>query len=368
MKILMIASNDPAGMAMRFTNAVNRYTEHRARCLVFDRNYGNFEYDLCASELDPDYGEVEALLRESDVIHFHNLVDENWPIGPLVIRDYVRGKLLVYHEHGHPYFLANAPAMREKSRKAGHRVLVATPDLLKLWPGAAWLPNLVPIHDPAYLPRPESVTRDSGLGTRDSIRICQAPTRKWHKNHREFLEVTDDLMRRHPNVERVIVEKKPYAECLRIKRTCDVVFDHLQGHFGISSLESLCHGVPVVAGLDDWNIAKILEATGAPDHPWVIARDKPALARALEALVADPALRREIGAKSRAWMETHWPERRWVEKLIGFYEDSSESETQNPHLPTGEAAELRGPRPESGIRTAGRREKGWVPSSGFTKS
>ena len=126
-------------------------------------------------------------------------------------------------------------------------------------------------------------------------------------------------------MEPVIVENRSHDACLRIKRSCDIVFDHLQGHFGISSLESLCHGVPVVAGLDDWNIANILEATGAPAHPWVIARDQPALARALEALVADPALRREIGAKSRAWMERYWNETRWVGDLIRFYKGSESS-------------------------------------------
>lgn len=317
MNILMIASNDPAGMAIAFTNGINRYTTHRSRLITLDRKYSvNFQTDLHVPDLNEEYGEIEALLRNADVVHFHNLIDEDWPIGPLVIRNYTKGKELIYHEHGHPYFLANAEAMREKSRKSGHRVLVSTPDLLKLWPGSTWLPNIVPINDAAYLPRPEGSEDDS------RVRICQAPTRKWHKNTDDFLSVMDELMKQVPQVERVVIENKSHAECLKIKRTCDIVFDHMLGHFGISSLESLSQGVPVVAGLDAWNIEKILEVTGAPDVPWVIARNRAQLKKALVELVQDAGMRREIGHKSREWMERYWTDQRWVESLVRFYQET----------------------------------------------
>ena len=135
MNILMFASNDPAGMAVAFSNAINRTTPHRSRLITWTRIYDvNYQTDIHLPDLDEDFQEVEALMREADVFHFHNLSDENWPIGPFVIRDYAKGKQLVYHEHGHPYFLHNAEDMRERAKKAGRRILVSTPDLLSRKP------------------------------------------------------------------------------------------------------------------------------------------------------------------------------------------------------------------------------------------
>lgn len=316
MKILMFTSNDPAGMGIAFTNAINRTTPHRCRLITFGRVYNvDFQTDIHLPELDEDYGEVEALMRGADVFHFHNLLDENWPIGPLVIRDFARGKHVVYHEHGHPYFLANAEKMREEARTAGRRVLVSTPDLLKRWPGSTWLPNVVPLNDVRFLPAP---------GNHDApeapVRVCHAPTRKWHKNTDDFLAVMDELMKQHPAVERVVIEDVPYDACLRIKRRCHITFDHMQGHFGISSLESFSQGVPVIAGLDEWNIERILEVSGAPETPWIIARSRDQLRQQLIELIEDRSARESAGAHARAWMERYWTEQRWADYLIRFYE------------------------------------------------
>ena len=40
MNILMITANDPAGMGIAFTNAVNRYTEHTCRLITTTEMYG----------------------------------------------------------------------------------------------------------------------------------------------------------------------------------------------------------------------------------------------------------------------------------------------------------------------------------------
>ena len=72
----------------------------------------------------------------------------------------------------------------------------------------------------------------------------------------------DRLEEKFPNLERVLIERTAYRDCLRIKRSCHIVFDHMRGWFGIASLESLCQGKPVVAGLDDWNVEQIREFTG----------------------------------------------------------------------------------------------------------
>ena len=141
----------------------------------------------------------------------------------------------------------NPGKYRRKYRERRRRnLLVSTPDLLKLLPEAKWQPNLVPIHDPLYRPvenKPET-----------PVIICHSPTRRDLKNTAEFIQATDKLKKStHMPVEIRIVENMPHKECLSLKRESHILFDHLQGYFGVSSLEGLSQGLCVVAGLDDWN-------------------------------------------------------------------------------------------------------------------
>ncbi len=316
MKILMLAQNDPAGMAIAFTHAINRYSEHTARLVTLETRYHcAFDYDIHLGNIrDDDFGEVEALLAEADVLHFHMLMDENCMLGPLCVRDYARGKKILHHEHGHPNFMCNHEDYRAKYKRLGRRVIVSTPDLLRQLPESTWVPNLVPIHDPAFQPRPGNHT---GTGP---VRVVQAPTRKFDKHTAEFRSVAKELAPRFPQAEFHVLEMMAYREVLAFKRRSHVVFDHMNGHFGISSLESLSQGVPVIAGLDDWNIAKIREFTGAAELPWVIARDRDALRDRTAELLASPAMRAEVGAAGRRFMEDRWTEQHALRVLLDVYE------------------------------------------------
>jgi hypothetical protein len=316
MKILMITANDPAGMGIAFTNAINRYTEHSCRLITTAEKYGfDYEKDIHLPDIeDDDYGEVEQLLVDADILHFHVLNDENSHLGPLVIRDYVQGKKILHHHHGHPDYIINADTYNEKYRRLGRKVIVSTPDLLKVAENATWVPNLVPLHDVHLLPR-----YDSSL-PREVIKICQAPTRKYHKQTRQFKIAAQKLQEKHPHVETLIIENRPYIECLRIKRTCHIVFDHMRGWFGISSLESLSQGKPVIAGLDDWNIQHIKKFTSSDKLPWVIARTQDELEAQLEELITDGDSRNRIGVESRRCIETYWTEQHVLRVLLNIYD------------------------------------------------
>lgn len=315
MNILMITANDPAGMAIAFTNAINRYTEHRCRLITSMERYGfAYEADIHLPDIhDDDFGEVEQLLKEADIIHFHMLLDENSHLGPLVIRDYIRGKKILHHHHGHPDFLINVGLYNEKYRRLNRQVIVSTPDLLQITENAVWVPNLVPINDVHYLPRFEENLSP------DLVKICQAPTRKFHKHTDVFKRVMRELRVEGVQVEQVIFERIPHIECLKLKRRCHIVFDHMRGWFGISSLESLSQGKPVVAGLDDWNIRCIKEFTGTDRLPWQVAKDEQELKTVLTELAHDGDLRQRIGKESRAFMEQFWTEEHAVRVLLDVY-------------------------------------------------
>jgi hypothetical protein len=315
MNILMITANDPAGMGIAFTNAINRYTVHTCRLITSQDRYGiDFGKDIHLPDiLDDGYGEVESLLKSADIFHFHMLSDENSHLGPLVIKDYTKGKTIVHHHHGHPDYLLNIESYNEKYRKLKRKVIVSTPDLLQIADNATWLPNLVPIYDVNYLPRYENCLLEG------PVRICQAPTRKYDKHTEVFDRVLAELSSGERAIEPVILERLAHDKCLRIKKNCHIIFDHMRGWFGISSLESLCHGKPVIAGLDEWNIRCIKEFTGANELPWQIARDGVQLKRVLNGLISDSDSRQNKGQQSRAFMEHHWTEQHAISVLLKFY-------------------------------------------------
>jgi hypothetical protein len=251
-------------------------------------------------------------LKRADIVHFHILADENILLGPIRVKDYIRGKILIHHHHGHPDFRAQPQKYRDKYHRLKRRTLVSTPDLLKLLPEAAWQPNIVPIHAPLYGP--------STNGPNGKVRICQSPTRKDLKNTVEFSTVIDRLKQRHKNLKGVIIENTRHRDCLRIKQSCDIHFDHMQGYFGVASLEGLSQAKPVLAGLDDWNIHKICDFTGIHSHPWILARTMEDLERKLERFILEPDRRESCGRVSRIFMEKSWSEERIARTLIRFYQ------------------------------------------------
>lgn len=110
--------------------------------------------------------------------------DEDIELGPFRPRDYMQGKTIVHHHHGHPDFRGNK-------------------DL---------------------------------------------------KNTTEFIHAVDKLKRESKTlIELRLIENTSHKECLRLKRESHILFDHLQGYYGVSSLEGLSQGLCVVAGLDEWN-------------------------------------------------------------------------------------------------------------------
>ena len=319
MKILMIAINDPAGTAIAFTKAINRYTEHTCRLITKEIRY-NFLYDkdLHLPWLDSEgWCEVEQLLKTSDIFHFHMTADENLELGPYKVGDYIKGKQIIHHHHGHPDFRSNPNKYREKYQISKRKnLIVSTPDLLHLLPEARWVPNLVPLYDHLYMPL--DVPADG------RVIIGQSPTRQDLKNTMELSAVVNKLMQSKTEceLELDVITHTNHKECLKRKRNCHIIFDHMQGYYGVSSLESLSQGKPVIAGLDEWNCKHIKEFTGVNELPWVIARNKFELKQKLQKLIEEPQLKKEIGAKSRIFMEMSWTEKHIIDALFEFYQSN----------------------------------------------
>ncbi len=318
MNILMIAVNDPAGTGIGFCRAVNRLGRHTARMVTLETRYTHsWPKDLHVPDLDESgLAELERLLRTSDAFHFHMTADETLRLGPFLVADHLPGKAVVHHEHGHHDFRSDPERFRQKYRALGRtHLLVSTPDLKRMMPEATWLPNLV--HQDQELLRP--IERQWA----GPLKVAHSPTRKDLKNTDELLAVSGALRDKGLGLELDLIDNVPHVECLARKRAAHVLFDHMQGYYGVSSLEGLSQGLAVIAGLDAWNRAHVAEFSGVASEeelPWVLAHDADALERVLHALAGDLERCRAIGEASRRFVEQCWSEEKVAGRLCDFWD------------------------------------------------
>jgi hypothetical protein len=313
----MIGMNDPAGMMIAFANAMNRYSEHTARVISYRTMYSHeLEYDIEIPRIGEDWGEVEWILKNTDIFHFHMLLDESYQLGPFHLKDFVKNAACLYHHHGtydHQCFLGQSAEYRERYERTGKQVLVSTPDLLEYLPMARWQPNLVPLRDHGFLPRRDHFRADV------PFRVVQAPTRQWHKNTEEFRSVCDELALDFDGFTYEILQGLSFRECLAQKRSAHASFDHMQGWFGIASLESLAQGIPTIAGLSDEVTRHIQRFTQGDELPWLRAQNADELKEVLRELYFDREKALEIGDRSRAFMEETWTEKQVLAPLLESY-------------------------------------------------
>ena len=315
MKILMMAINDPAGTAIAFCKALNAHAGVEARLVTLETRYNHgWEKDLHLPDLDESGVEhLREVMRQADVFHFHMTADEHLEIGPLIPRDHMAGKTMVHHHHGHPDFRDNPGKYHEKYRGLGRKnLIVSTPDLLEILPDAVWVPNLVAINDPALVP----LDLDKPF---PPFKLAHSPTRKDLKNTDELLAAVKILADMGMDIDLDMIDNASNLECLARKRACHALFDHMQGYYGVSSLEGLSQGLAVIAGINEFNRGHIVEFAGTEDLPWLTATDVDSLTLVLAALASDPDLVTETGKKARQFMENHWSDKKVASRLAEFY-------------------------------------------------
>jgi hypothetical protein len=159
------------------------------------------------------------------------------------------------------------------------------------------------------------------------LKVAHSPTRKDLKNTDELMAVVERAREGGVALALDLIDNVPHVECLARKRRAHVLFDHMQGYYGVSSLEGLSQGLAVIAGLDAWNRAHVAEFAGVEDSsealPWLLAHTADELESALRLLAADRDLCRAKGKKGRDFMERCWSEEKVAGALCDFWEHLS---------------------------------------------
>ena len=143
--------------------------------------------------------------------------------------------------------------------------------------------------------------------------IVHAPSNREKKGTQWVIDTCAQLP-----VDLDIVEGLPHDVARERYAKADIVVDQLNaGWHGIFALESMALGKPVVTYLKPEFVEQSAERNGI--RLPIVPATKDTLATALTPLIEQPALRREIGAASRAYVEQVHDIDRIADRLIDLY-------------------------------------------------
>jgi hypothetical protein len=295
-----------AGVPWSNVNALRRKGVD-ARLVVFNRSRLHPDADWSLERrgrlprrLVTQSAALARLLPKTDVFHFYfglTLVPKSvqFPI----LR--ATGRKSVFHYLGSD--------IRGKSRdelaygrRAGAEI-VGSYDALRWVPGAHVVPpglelGLYTLHPPSDNPRPL---------------VVHAPSNREKKGTRWVIEACEQLP-----VDLEIVEGLPNDEARVLYERADIVVDQLNaGWHGIFALEAMALGKPVVSHLKPDVVERSAEGFGVRIP--IVPATKETLADALRPLVEDAALRRQLGAAGRAYVERVHDVDRIADRLLEIY-------------------------------------------------
>ena len=249
-------------------------------------------------------------LREFDILHYHfgqSLLPRH--VDERIARR--RGKGIVHHFWGSD--IRDRPPEAVAFLRHADAAIVGSFLTRRRAPTGAWPPYAVipPAIDLAgWEPAPPQP------GPR--VRIVHAPSQRAGKGTQAVLDAIETLQREGAPIDLDLIEGVPHAEARQRYAAADLVIDQVRlGWYGLTSIEAMALGKPVVCHLDPEAADETDAAFGVP-LPHVRA-DGAALPGVLRELVRDPEQLPALGAASRAYAEAVHAHDRVAARVVDVY-------------------------------------------------
>jgi glycosyltransferase involved in cell wall biosynthesis len=278
-----------------------------ARLVVFNRELRHPEADWSldrrggfARQQLTQWRALALLLPRTDVFHFYfglTLVPKSFQFP--VLR--AARKKSVFHYLGSD-IRGKTPDELAYGKRADAQI-VGSFDALRWVPDAEMIPPGLDLSP--FTPAPPT--------DRERPVVVHAPSDRAKKGTEFVIAACEQLP-----VELDIVEGLPHEQARERYRRADIVVDQLNaGWHGVFALEAMALGKPVVVRLKPEVVqqAELAYGTKVP----LVPATKETLVEALRPLVESPALRREIGAASRAYVEKVHDIDRIADRLVELY-------------------------------------------------
>jgi hypothetical protein len=303
LKALAIGDYDPAAVVARFEAAADKFGELKIRSAHRSEHmYQSMPSDIVWTRHNDH--EIRALADEADIIHLNN------SYRPWQKLRFSRLKPMLLHHHGSLFRSQTKELLNWAYRNKAVQA-VSTVDLMRAAPERLhWLPTA---YDVDWLAAFGKDHRQEHNG----IRVVSAPTNRDFKSTDLLEAAVRKLQDDGLDVELQVIEGRPWAQCMAMKASADIYFDQVLLGYGCNAVEAWGMGIPVIAGADEWTLAKMREVYGT-DVPFYEATPD-TIADAIADLATHKALRTKYAKRGLAHVRRFHDELPALTRLASLY-------------------------------------------------
>ena len=309
-RILIISDYNVTGQLTALMRALNRYTCHVARCVIYQEDYLSYDKDIIIRDQNGMVNQsalVEAcdLIRKADFFHIGRRL---LPFPEIDWGKYISPRNAVFQYYG-SYLRNNAKALSEFHAKSGYQAITGVDwTIYKLLRTSFYhmQPFLLEIDQ---LPSAE-------MDFSGPKRICHAPSSALYRVNNctdKILDLMQRISSEIPSVEPILIEGFTNQECIRMKSRCHLHINSLTAGFGFNSIESSAMGVVPITPLD--NFTRLL----FPDTPIIHATEKN-IYEVVKKLLSDNERIKEQSQACREWARREFDAKLLVKKYCYLYD------------------------------------------------
>ncbi|HYX06537.1 MAG TPA: hypothetical protein VE912_07355 [Bacteroidales bacterium] len=310
LKILIISDFNIAGQLTALMRALNKYTNHTARCVILQDDYLSYDRDVTIRDESGNLSnisidEARLLVEKADFFHvgrrLFNLPGIDW-------NKYLSPQNTVFQYFG-SYLRDNGKQISEFHEKSKFRAITNLD-----WTVYRNLPNSF------YHIQPYMIDMDdfpvAQMNFTGPLRICHAPS---NSNYRKIkrsdfiLNVIDELVANNSDVQKILIEGLPNRQCLKVKSNCHIHVVSLRYGPGLNAIESAAMGLLPLVQLP--NFVQFL----LPNCPLINITEK-TLYKTLKHLIDNPNLIEKAGKQCQKWARQNYDSKLLVKSYWYLYD------------------------------------------------
>jgi len=307
MNICIISDFNIAGNLTGLMRGINKYTQHKARCIIWHDDHFSYDKDIILDECNKNYEEAAEIVKKADFYHFGRYIfnfpgiDFNKLVTP-------RNSVVAYYG---TYLRTNGLKLNQWHKKTG--IAAITGNDLSIT--SLLDTSYYHIHH-AYFSKYGDMEIEkvpTAQKSNEIIKIVAGSAGSPRKGYDLLASTIKRLQGKGLPVELEIIKNVSNAECLRRKEQCQMTFASITGGWGLSGVESMFIGHPVLCCLDPFIMSLY------PDNP-IVSINRDNLYDKVKCLVENPDIIKEIGKESRKFAERHFQVKHIVKSILYIYD------------------------------------------------
>ena len=306
MNICIISDFNIAGVLTSLMRGINKYSEHKVRCIIWHDDHFSYDKDIILDQCNNDFDEAVEIVNKADFFHFGRYIF-NFP--GVDFNKILNTRNCVVEYLG-SYLRNNGKAINEWHHKTGI-VAITGNDF-----------TITPLLDKSFYHIHSYFAKFGDMDEEDiplaekpngTIRIVAGSAGSPLKRYDLLYKAVNELQRQGFPVEVEIIKGVSNEECLRRKQKCHITFTSLHGGWGLSGVESMWLGHPVMSCIDPFVLSLY------PDQPTVII-DQDNLVEQIKRLVVNPDKITEIGTYSREFAKKHFRTKDIIKRYLYVFD------------------------------------------------